>query len=65
MNRSSSSGTFGLRSRTGFGVLFRTASKTIAVVRQSNGREAVTISYRTTPNDQRSLSPSTGWPHAC
>jgi len=32
MIRSSSSGTSGFRSRTGLGVLFRTASKTIAVV---------------------------------
>ena len=59
MIRSSSAGTFGFRSRTGWGVLFRRASKMIGEVGPSNGRDPVTISYRTTPNDHRSLRAST------
>src|SRR5580692_4797480 len=65
MLRSSSAGTCRFRSQTGCGVLFNRASKMMGGVGPSNGRDPVTISYRTTPNDHRSLRASTLCPRAC
>jgi hypothetical protein len=47
------------------GGLFRMASKIIAEVSPRNGMAPVAISYKTAPNEKRSLRESSCFPLAC
>ena len=65
MIRSSSAGTPGFSRTTGTGVWFRIASDTTPVVSPRKGSLPVAISYKTTPNENKSVRASSGFPRTC